>query len=291
VTRANTVVLGLGYPTIIPDNGVTPMQVADVDGVKIAGLLFDAGTTNSPNLLQVGPAGSSASHAGNPTTIQDVFFRIGGAGAGKATNSLLVNSNNTIIDHIWAWRADHGAGVGWTVNTADTGLIVNGDNVTAYGLFVEHYQKYEVIWNGNKRRADVFFQNEMPYDPPNQAAWAARRRQRATPPTRWPTTSPATRPGAWAATATSTSTRPFGGCRVVQVVHDRAGPAVRAPAGSPVAGRAPSAIRGRPGRRSADARARPGGVPPPPAPATFVASTVSPANRSPTGPRRRSASG
>jgi hypothetical protein len=170
VTRANTVVMGLGYATIVPDNGVTPMQVADVDGVKIAGLLFDAGTTNSANLLVIGPAGASAGHAANPTTVQDVFFRIGGADAGKATNSLLVNSANTIIDHIWAWRADHGTGVGWTVNTADSGLIVNGANVTAYGLFVEHYQKYEVVWNGNGGRT-YFLQNEMPYDPPSNAAW------------------------------------------------------------------------------------------------------------------------
>ncbi|GAA2698236.1 MULTISPECIES: discoidin domain-containing protein [Actinoplanes] len=172
VTRANTVVMGLGYATIIPDNGVTPIQVADVDGVKIAGLLFDAGTTNSANLLVIGPNGSSANHAANPTTVQDVFFRIGGSIAGKATNSLLVNSNNTIIDHIWAWRADHGnAGTyGWTINTADSGLIVNGQNVTAYGLFVEHYQKYEVIWNGNGGRT-YFLQNEQPYDPPTQAAW------------------------------------------------------------------------------------------------------------------------
>ncbi|MEU8815466.1 discoidin domain-containing protein [Actinoplanes sp. NPDC048796] len=172
VTRANTVVLGLGYATIIPDNGVTPMQVADVDGVKIAGILFDAGTTNSANLLVVGPSGSSASHAANPTTIQDVFFRIGGYVAGKATNSLLVNSNNVIIDHIWAWRADHGnAGTyGWTINTADSGLIVNGNNVTAYGLFVEHYQKTEVLWNGNGGRT-YFLQNEQPYDPPSNAAW------------------------------------------------------------------------------------------------------------------------
>jgi hypothetical protein len=170
VTRANTVVLGIGYATLVPVNGVTPMAVSDVDGVKVAGLLFDAGTTTSPVLLQIGPGGSSASHAGNPTTVQDVFFRIGGRIAGKATTSLLVNSSNTIIDHIWAWRADHGAGVGWTVNTADTGLIVNGANVTAYGLFVEHYQKYEVVWNGNGGRT-YFFQNEMPYDPPNQAAW------------------------------------------------------------------------------------------------------------------------
>jgi hypothetical protein len=170
VTRANTVVLGLGYATVVPDNGVTPMKVADVDGVKLAGLLFDAGTTRSPSLLEVGPTGSSASHAANPTTVQDVFFRIGGAGPGSATNSLIVNSGNTIIDHIWAWRADHGAGAGWTTNQADTGLIVNGANVMAYGLFVEHYQKYNVIWNGQGGRT-VFFQNELPYDPPNQAAY------------------------------------------------------------------------------------------------------------------------
>lgn len=170
VTRPDTVVLGLGYATLIPDNGVVPMRVADVDGVKIAGLLFDAGTVNSPILLEVGAPGSSANHAANPISIQDVFFRIGGAGAGKATTSLVVNSNNTLIDHIWAWRGDHGTGIGWTVNTADTGLIVNGNNVTALGLFVEHYQKYNVIWNGQGGKT-IFFQNELPYDPPNQAAW------------------------------------------------------------------------------------------------------------------------
>jgi hypothetical protein len=170
VTRPDTVVLGLGYATIIPDNGVVPMRVADVDGVRVAGLLFDAGSVNSPILMEVGPPGSSASHAANPISIQDVFFRIGGAHAGKATTSLVVNSDHTLIDHIWAWRGDHGAGIGWTVNTADTGLIVNGDDVTAYGLFVEHYQKYQLIWNGQRGRT-IFFQNEMPYDPPGQAAW------------------------------------------------------------------------------------------------------------------------
>ncbi|GAA1653371.1 discoidin domain-containing protein [Catellatospora bangladeshensis] len=170
VNRADTVVLGLGYATIIPDNGVAAMRVADVDGVKIAGVLFDAGTVNSPVLLELGPSNSSASHAANPTSISDVFFRIGGAHPGKATTSLLVNSDNVIIDHIWAWRGDHGAGIGWTVNTADQGVIVNGDNVLATGLFVEHYQKYNVVWNGQGGRT-IFFQNELPYDPPNQAAY------------------------------------------------------------------------------------------------------------------------
>ncbi len=171
VTRANTVVLGLGFPTLVPDGGVNAMRVADVDGVRIAGLLFDAGTTNSQALLTVGVAGAHTSHAANPSSVQDVYFRIGGAVAGKATTSLIVNSDYALVDHIWAWRADHGnAPTGWTVNTADTGLIVNGDHVLATGLFVEHYQKYEVIWNGQDGRT-IFFQNELPYDPPSQAAW------------------------------------------------------------------------------------------------------------------------
>ncbi|MDW5326223.1 discoidin domain-containing protein [Plantactinospora sp. KLBMP9567] len=172
VTRPDTVVLGLGLATIEPQNGVTAMTVADVDGVKVAGLMFEAGATNSSVLMEVGPAGSSASHAANPTSLHDVFFRIGGAVPGKATTSLRINSHNVIGDHMWLWRADHGdpGTYGWNINTADTGLVVNGNNVTMYGLFVEHYQKTEVIWNGNGGRT-YFFQNEKPYDPPNQAAF------------------------------------------------------------------------------------------------------------------------
>jgi hypothetical protein len=171
VTNPDTVVLGLGFATLIPQGGNVTMQVANAPGVMISGLIFDAGTPTSPALLQIG---SSAMHnnqyASDPPTLSDVFFRIGGAQAGSATNSLVVNSANVILDDIWAWRADHGNGVGWTINTANTGLIVNSDNVTAYGLAVEHYQQYEVIWNGNGGTV-IFFQNEMPYDPPSQAAW------------------------------------------------------------------------------------------------------------------------
>jgi hypothetical protein len=99
-----------------------------------------------------------------------VFFRIGGAVAGKANISLQVGSNDVLVDHIWAWRADHGAGVGWNLNTAAYGMVVNGDRVTGYGLFVEHYQNYQLLWNGNGGNVR-FFQNELPYDPPTQAAW------------------------------------------------------------------------------------------------------------------------
>ncbi len=54
VKRADTVVLGLGFPTLVPTDGDAAMTVADVTGVKLAGLMFDAGPENSPVLLQVG---------------------------------------------------------------------------------------------------------------------------------------------------------------------------------------------------------------------------------------------
>ncbi|ULH18328.1 glycoside hydrolase family 55 protein (plasmid) [Deinococcus sp. KNUC1210] len=169
VTKANTVVLGLGLATLTAQNGAVPMTVADVDGVDIAGLTFDAGPVNSPVLLKIGSSNASGSLT-NPVALHDVFFRIGGPHLGKATTSLEVNRSGTLLDHLWVWRADHGEGVGWTMNTADHGVIINGDDVTATGLFVEHFQKEEVIWNG-ERGQTIMFQNEMPYDPPNQAAW------------------------------------------------------------------------------------------------------------------------
>ncbi|WP_428957092.1 discoidin domain-containing protein [Streptomyces sp. cg35] len=169
VNRANTVVLGLGLATIVPDNGVDAMHVADVDGVKLAGFLIDAGAKKSDTLLQIGGAGASADHAANPTSMQDVFIRIGGAGPGLATNSVVVNSDDVLVDHTWIWRADHGDGVGWETNRADYGLVVNGDDVLATGLFVEHFNKYDVLWNGERGRT-IFFQNEKAYDAPNAAA-------------------------------------------------------------------------------------------------------------------------
>jgi hypothetical protein len=145
VTRANTIVLGLGLATLVPDGGVSAIDVDDVDGVTLAGLLIDAGPTNSPVLVQIGPSGSSARHSSNPTVLSDLFVRVGGGGIGKATRSLEINSNDVIGDHMWLWRADHGNGVGWTSNTA-------------------------VQWNGNRGRT-YMFQNEMPYDVPDQAEW------------------------------------------------------------------------------------------------------------------------
>jgi len=174
VKRADTVVQGLGMATLTATNGNSVLTTADVPGIDISGLIVDAGPVNSPVLVQIGSKngndGVPHNQASDPTALQDVFFRVGGPHVGKATVALEVNSDNTILDDLWIWRADHGVpgSVGWTVNTADTGLVVNGDHVTATGLFVEHFQKYNVIWNGNDGEV-IFFQNELPYDPPTQA--------------------------------------------------------------------------------------------------------------------------
>ena len=172
VTNADSVVLGMGLATLVSNGGDTILETSDVNGIRIGGLIFDAGTTNSNVLVQIGPSGSSASHASDPTVLSDVFARIGGATVGKATETLQVNSSNVVGDDLWLWRADHGNGgtVGWTTNTAANGLVVNGATVTFYGLAVEHYQAVQTQWNGNGG-ADYFYQSEMPYDPPNQSSW------------------------------------------------------------------------------------------------------------------------
>ncbi len=170
IVNPGTVVFGLGLATLVPNKGTPALTIADVDGVEVAGVIVDAGPVSSPTLVQVGPPGSTASHSRNPSTLHDLFCRVGGGSAGTAASCMTVNSNDVIGDGLWLWRADHGSGAGWANNVSKNGLIVNGSNVTKYGLFVEHFQEYQVLWNGNGGRT-FFYQSELPYDPPNQAAW------------------------------------------------------------------------------------------------------------------------
>lgn len=172
ITRAHTVVLGLGMATLTPDTGTAVLEIGDVPGVVVSGILVDAGAAHSDALVRVGTDSGApgSSSAANPATLSDVFIRIGGARPGSATTSIEVNADHVLLDDVWAWRADHGDGAGWDQNTADHGLVVNGDAVTATGLFVEHFQKNQVLWNGQDGQT-VFYQSELPYDPPTQSAW------------------------------------------------------------------------------------------------------------------------
>ena len=173
VTQPDTIVLGLGFPTLIPTNRNPAMVISDVDGVKVAGLIFDAGTTASPSLLEVGTATSSLDHSADPICLYDICSRVGGEFVGRTTNCVTINANNVLGDNLWLWRADHGAGSTpyWTGNPSNSGLVVNGNNVTIYGLFVEHHQQYQTLWNGNGGRV-YFYQSDIPYDPPSQGAWS-----------------------------------------------------------------------------------------------------------------------
>ena len=174
VTNPDTIVLGLGYATLVPnaDNQWGALLVEDFDGIIISGVLFDA-HYSSLYLLRVGEEGSvGANHSANPILLQDVYFRVGGFRNENVHVDVAcqINSNDVIGDHFWIWRADHGSGVGWARNTTDFGLFVSGDRVTCNALFNEHFQKYTTYWEGEDGKV-FFYQNETPYDPTNQAVW------------------------------------------------------------------------------------------------------------------------
>ncbi|MFD0632117.1 hypothetical protein ACFQ9X_11430 [Catenulispora yoronensis] len=180
VTKPDTQIIGLGFATLVPTAGNVTMSVADANGVTVSGLIFDAGTTSSPSLLHVGTT-PGTNHSADPVSLDDVFFRVGGATTGTVATPLIVDSSDTLLDDIWIWRADHGAGGGsWTSDQSPTGLIVNGNRVTAYGLAVEHFQANETVWNGQQGTV-IFFQNENPYEVPSQAAWMAGSTQKGFP--------------------------------------------------------------------------------------------------------------
>ncbi|KIX96498.1 uncharacterized protein Z520_07764 [Fonsecaea multimorphosa CBS 102226] len=172
VQYPNTVILGLGMATLVPDSGTPAMVVDDVGGVSISGIIFDAGPIRTSQLLVIGGASSASDHNANPTALFDICCRVGGAAAGSTLNCVTIHSNNVILDNIWLWRADHGnpGAVGWTVNAAENGLTVEGHDVIAYGLFVEHFQKLQTVWNGNGGQV-YMYQSEIPYDPPDQSSW------------------------------------------------------------------------------------------------------------------------
>lgn len=171
IEEKDTIVYGMGLATLVSNNGNVCMETSDTDGIKVCGILFEAGDKQSETLLKVGKEKTDVSHSENPICFSDVYFRVGGAGyKGKVKNCVTINSNDVIGDNFWVWRADHGDNVGWDVNKASNGIVINGDNAIMYGLFVEHFQEYQTIWNGNGGKL-YFYQSEMPYDAPGQNAY------------------------------------------------------------------------------------------------------------------------
>lgn len=169
VQYENQVILGLGLATLIaPSNGNPCIRVGDVSGVRIAGLLLEAGKWETKGgMLQIGSSGKFQGTKSNPVVVTDVFARVGGpnTGVGPVDTMFSVNSGYTVIDNTWLWRADHTAEglVYHSDNPVKNGLVVNSDNVYAYGLASEHTTEDNVVWNGNNGLT-YFYQAEIMYD-------------------------------------------------------------------------------------------------------------------------------
>ncbi len=167
IDREDTVVMGLGVPVLTakaPHHA--PIMITSKDGIKISGLIFEAGSTessanNETSLLQIGENYGSGLET-SPSLLADVYCRVGGRVPGAANSCITINDNYVIADNLWLWRADHGAGAGLHGDPANNGLIVNGDHVTIYGLAVEHFEQNQVEWFGQEGSV-YFYQSELPY--------------------------------------------------------------------------------------------------------------------------------
>jgi hypothetical protein len=159
------VLLGLGMATLVPENGGAAVEVS-APGVRVAGILLQAGPVTSKALITVGSS-PAAGEASNPILLADVFARVGGPGvdpetglgpAVSATMMMEVNASHVVLDNVWLWRADiANAGRSRDCNHS---LVVNGHNVTAFGLAAEHVQSDNTVWNGEHGRV-YFYQAEL----------------------------------------------------------------------------------------------------------------------------------
>jgi hypothetical protein len=175
VNSDDQVILGLGFATLVaPSNGDPAVTVGDVDGVRIAGLLLEAGPYATSDMIKVGSSGSFKGDSVNPTVLTDVFVRVGGptTGVGPVDSMMNIASGNVIIDNTWLWRADHTLnadpdGPDLLVKNGDNavknGLVVTGEHVIAYGLAAEHTNEDNIAWNGEDGTV-LFMQAEIMYD-------------------------------------------------------------------------------------------------------------------------------
>jgi hypothetical protein len=184
IRTAGQVLLGLGLATIVaPSTGEPCIHVApNVLGVVVAGVMLEA----SPRIVsegasQVGGIGSLFEWGSPgicdpgvkdcPGGLMDVFCRVGGSLQSWERSDLAldvmmrIHSGRIVGDNLWLWRADHAelapgerpnypviSAKYWQVEEhecrVETGFLVLGDDVTIYGLAVEHANGHQTIWVG-----------------------------------------------------------------------------------------------------------------------------------------------
>lgn len=195
VRHDNQVILGLGLATIVaPTDGSPCIHIAPgASGVRIAGVMLEASTRSECNtgvhkssLLEWGDEGfKDTGDPYYPGAMFDVFCRVGGATKGNRSDiyvdaMMRIHSGNVVGDNLWLWRADHSELKDSESMTnyphisplyhqteenefrVETGIEVCGDDVTMFGLAVEHANGHQTVWSG-ERGVVYFYQCELPY--------------------------------------------------------------------------------------------------------------------------------
>jgi hypothetical protein len=102
--------MGIGLATlcVTEQNNETTVKIADVDGVNVSSLLFEAGA-DSKSMMEVGSWKTNVRHANDPVCLADLFFRSGGTYKSnvRVDRTLIINANDVFGDNFWLWRADH----------------------------------------------------------------------------------------------------------------------------------------------------------------------------------------
>lgn len=161
VDRNDFVVFGLGYPIFKATTNLSSIFSITGNNVWINSLILDAGTGNPPSLL-------SFSGTNGNGKIHDIYTRMLMPEVGVVNSCqtmITLNQNNTYVENIWLWVADHQNGsknADWSRMNSPNGLTVNGDNVTICGLAVEHQNDVMTQWNGEYGQC-YFYQSEFPY--------------------------------------------------------------------------------------------------------------------------------
>jgi len=172
VTTSDCVLLGLGLPTLVPLTRSNVLNIKPcLQHVSVAGLILQAGPCGGEALLQWGKPMTTEQFAAPASNLEysnflyDVYPLIGGRQDGAVDAAVVIHEANVILDHVWIWRADHDHSTGQVIekNPVEFGLVVHGDGVKVYGLFVEHVLGRHVKWHGDKGQL-YFLQTEIPQD-------------------------------------------------------------------------------------------------------------------------------
>jgi hypothetical protein len=176
------VMMGLGLPAFACMAGTPCLSITAEQGVRLGGIIFDAGYEKNNSLVQMGTTKNNNDNSANPIILNDIFCRIAETqltertpGKERQTRTCMeIYTNHVVGDNLWLWRGDHDKASGnnpdpaknlvtWEQNQAQYGIIIHGDQVKFYGLAVEHFQNYQTVWLGEKGLL-YFYQSEMPYN-------------------------------------------------------------------------------------------------------------------------------